>query len=103
MTQTIHELQLQKCKAQINAPQPKLCQGLLQEDLVDPPNNWVKITDDYKSLCSDLTVRLEEIQHKLAKDYAMRVDDMNRHALWHQFFASFYKLLPKVANVFIAQ
>ena len=39
MTQTIHELQLQKCKAQINAPQPKLCQGLLQEDLVDPPNN----------------------------------------------------------------
>jgi hypothetical protein len=63
----------------------------------------VKITEDYKSLCSDLTVRLEEIQHKLAKDYAMRVDDMNRHALWHQFFASFYKLLPKVANVFIAQ
>jgi hypothetical protein len=41
----------------------------------------VKETEDYKSLCSHLAVRLEEIQCKLAKDYAMKVDDMNRCAL----------------------
>jgi hypothetical protein len=43
----------------------------------------VKETEDYKSLCSHLAVRLDEIQCKLAKNYAMKVDDMNCCALWH--------------------
>jgi hypothetical protein len=63
----------------------------------------VKETEDFKSLCSHLAVRLEEIQRKLVKDFAMRVDDMNRRALWHRFLASFCELLPKAAKVFIAQ
>ncbi len=63
----------------------------------------VKETEDYKSLCSHLAVRLEEIQRELTKDYAMKVNDMNRCTLWHQFLASFCKLLPKAAKVFIAQ
>lgn len=63
----------------------------------------VKETEDFKSLCSHLAVRLEEIQRELAKDFAMRVDDMNRRALWHRFLASFCELLPKAVKVFIAQ
>jgi hypothetical protein len=56
----------------------------------------VKEAEDYKSLCSHLAVRLEEIQRKLAKDYAMKVKDMNRCALWHQFLASFASCCPKL-------
>jgi hypothetical protein len=63
----------------------------------------VKEAEDYKSLCSHLAVRLEEIQRNFAKDYAITVKDMNHRALWHQFLASFCKLLPKVAKVFIPQ
>jgi hypothetical protein len=33
----------------------------------------------------------------------MKVDNMNRRALWHHFLASFCKLLPKAAKVFITQ
>jgi hypothetical protein len=63
----------------------------------------VKETEDYKSLCSHLAIRLEEIQRELAKDYTVKVDNMNCHALWHRFLASFCKLLPKAVKVFIAQ
>jgi hypothetical protein len=63
----------------------------------------VKETEDYKSLCSQLAVRIKKIQRKLALDYAIRVNDLNCHALWQRFLASFCKLLPKAAKVFIAQ
>jgi hypothetical protein len=42
----------------------------------------VKETDDFKSLCSHLAVGLKEFKCNLAKEFAMRVDDMNRHTLW---------------------
>ena len=63
----------------------------------------VKETEDFKSLCSHLAVHIKEIQRKLAKDFAMRVNNMNRCTLWHRFLASFCELLPKAAKVFIAQ
>jgi hypothetical protein len=63
----------------------------------------VKETEDYKSLCSQLAVRIKEIQRELALDYTIQVDDLNCRALWQRFLASFCELLPKATKVFIAQ